>query len=244
MLSKFCFKDDQYAADHPEDCYYDYDGGLWPSAYQRDVWYYKVSLALEAIDKFGFDEIQFDYVRFDEFAWYKDEYGDGNYNTEYGEDKCEAVQGFLYYACDMIHKKDVYVSVDVFGESSYGYVTSYGQYWPAISNIVDAISGMPYTDHFGSEDPSYWEDPYGTLYWWGGLAAPLQKSIPTPAIARTWITGYNTPCWDPYLYYGANEINLQAAGLRDAGLDGGFLVWNGGSDLQKYYDIGWAWQSY
>ncbi len=136
----------------------------------------------------------------------------------------------------MVHREGAYVSIDVFGSSASGVVTENGQYWPAISNIVDVISGMPYTDHFDS----YWTDPYGTLYWWGGLAAPLQKSIPTPAIARTWLTGYNTPCWDPYVYYGSNEIDFQSRGLKDAGLDGGFLIWNGGSDLQKYYDIDWA----
>ncbi len=235
------FKDTNYSYDHPENCI-DYYGTNWPSVYSRGVWEYKVSLGIEAVRKFGFNEIQFDYVRFPEDVFYMN--GAADFRNKYNETKSQGIQNFLYYACDMIHKEGAYVSVDVFGSSASGVVTENGQYWPAISNIVDAISGMPYTDHFGSEDPSYWEDPYGTLYWWGGLAAPLQKSIPTPAIARTWITGYNTPCWDPYLYYGANEINLQAAGLRDAGLDGGFLVWNGGSDLQKYYDIGWAWQSY
>lgn len=237
-----CFKDDQYAADHPEHCYYDFDGGLWPSAYQRDVWYYKVSFALEAIEKFGFDEIQFDYVRFDEFAWYKDEYGDGNYNSVYGEDKCEAVQGFLYYACDMIHRRNVYVSVDVFGESSYGYVTSYGQYWPAMSNIVDVISSMPYTDHFSFNDAdSYlWENPYNTVYNWAVGAAGMQKTIPTPAIARTWITGWDVPYWNPYVYCGPDYLAAQAQALWDAGLTGGFIPW-GQCEGWRYSAFSWAW---
>ncbi len=235
------FKDTNYSYDHPENCI-DWYGTNWPSVYSRGVWEYKVALGIEAVRRFGFNEIQFDYVRFPEDVFYMN--GAADFRNIYNETKSQGIQNFLYYACDMIHREGAYVSVDVFGSSASGVVTENGQYWPAISNIVDVISGMPYTDHFGSDDPSYWEDPYGTLYWWGGLAAPLQKSIPTPAVARTWITGYNTPCWGPYLYYGAREIDQQASGLRDAGLDGGFLVWNGGSDLQKYYDIGWAWQSY
>ncbi len=237
-----CFKDDLYANDHPEDCYYDYDGGLWPSAYNRNVWEYKVRLALEAIDKFGFNEIQFDYVRFDEFAWYKDEYGDGNYNSTYGEDKCEAVQGFLFYACDMIHEKNVYVSVDVFGESSYGYVTSYGQYWPAMSNIVDVISSMPYTDHFSfnDEDSYLWENPYNTVYNWATGAARRQKTIPTPAIARTWITGWDVPYWNPTTYCGPDYLAAQAQALWDAGLTGGFIPW-GQCEGWRYYAFSWAW---
>ncbi len=237
------FKDANYSYDHPENCI-DYYGTNWPSVYSRGVWEYKVALGIEAVRKFGFNEIQFDYVRFPEDVFYMQISGAADFRNTYDETKSQGIQNFLYYACDMIHREGAYVSVDVFGSSASGVVTENGQYWPAISNIVDVISGMPYTDHFDSYDASYWEDPYGTLYWWGGLAAPLQKTIPTPAIARTWITGYNTPCWDPYIYYGANEIHSQAQGLKDAGLDGGFLIWNGGSDLQKYYDIDWAWQSY
>lgn len=237
------FKDVNYSYDHPENCI-DYYGTNWPSVYSRGVWEYKVALGIEAVRRFGFDEIQFDYVRFPEDVFYMQTSGVADFRNTYGETKSQGIQNFLYYACDMIHREGAYVSVDVFGSSASGVVTENGQYWPAISNIVDVISGMPYTDHFDSYDSSYWTDPYGTLFWWGGLAAPLQASIPTPAVARTWITGYNTPCWDPYVYYGANEIDLQAQGLKDAGLDGGFLIWNGGSDLQKYYDIGWAWKSY
>ena len=236
------FKDDYYAKDHPEDCYRDYDGGLWPSAYNRDVWYYKVSLALEAIDKFGLNEVQFDYVRFDEFAWYKPEYGDKNFNSTYGEGKCEAVKGFLFYACDMIHQKHAYVSVDVFGECSSGYVTSYGQYWPAMSNVVDVISSMPYTDHFSFNDAdSYlWENPDNTVYNWAVGAASQQKTIPTPAIARTWITGYDVPYWRQDIYCGPDYLAAQAQALWDAGLTGGFIPW-GQCEGWRYYAFSWAW---
>ena len=68
---------------------------------------------------------------------------------------------FLMYAKDELHKMNVYVSADVFGESSWGYVTAYGQYFPAISNVVDAISAMPYTDHYEASNGYYpWEHPY------------------------------------------------------------------------------------
>ena len=67
------------------------------------------------------------------------------------------------YACDRLHDAGVYVSADVFGECAEAYVTAYGQYWPAISNVVDAISAMPYPDHYGaSGDWLPWEHPYET----------------------------------------------------------------------------------
>ena len=45
-------------------------GGMyWPSVYSRFVWQYKVELGLEAARLMGFDEIQFDYMRFPDGTW-------------------------------------------------------------------------------------------------------------------------------------------------------------------------------
>ena len=101
------------------------------------------------------------------------------------------------------------------------------------SNIVDAISAMPYTDHFGS-DSSYWTNPYQTMYNWGKTAAERQKETPTPAIARTWITAYDTPYWKPTVIYNGEMLERQIQGLYDAGLTGGYMTWNSGSNLAKY----------
>ena len=234
-----CFKNDSYAADHPEDCI-DYYGTDWPSIYSRNAWEYNVKLAIESVRKFGFNEIQFDYVRFPENAYRMSASGVADFKNKYNEEKCDTVQGFLIYACDMLHREGVYVSVDVFGESSFGYMPAYGQYWPAISNVVDAISGMPYLDHFETDIPSRWEDPYTTVYNWAYGANKLQGTIPTPAVARTWITGWDTPYWGPYMTCDANYISRQAQGLWDAGLTGGFLTW-GTCNLSKYYSFSWAW---
>lgn len=238
-----CFKDDYYVTDHPENCILYHGSVEWPSAFSRGMWEYKVSLAVEAVEKFGFNEIQLDYVRFPEATYAMSCSGDADFRNVYGEDKCEAVQNFVFYAADMIHRAGAYVSVDVFGESSNGYVTSYGQYWPAISNIADATSAMPYTDHFG-DIPYYWTHPYDTLYNWGRSAAVLQEKIPTPGAGRTWVTAYDTPYWEEpenRVYYGANAVADQAQGLWDAGLIGGFMTWNISCSLSRYYEIGWAW---
>ena len=231
------FNDSHYGKDHPEDCI---ESGassrLWPSAYSRKAWEYNVELAKEAIDLMGFNEIQFDYVRFPEDAYNMSKSSSTNFKNVYNEEKAEAIQNFLFYATDEIHKKNAYLSVDVFGECSNTYVTSYGQYWPAISNIVDVISSMPYTDHFG-RDIDTWTNAYKTVNNWAKGAAKRQKEIPTPAIARTWITAYDTPYWNPTVVYGADKIIDQAKALVDAGLTGGFITWNSTSNLNKYEQI-------
>lgn len=231
------FNDVHYGKDHPEDCISSTASSrLWPSAYSRGAWYYNVELAKEAVKEMGFNEIQFDYVRFPEDAYNMSIKGNSDFKNKYDEEKAEAVQNFLFYATDQIHKVGAYLSVDVFGECSGEYVTAYGQYWPAISNIVDAISSMPYTDHFGRSVDT-WTNAYRTVYNWAKGAAARQKEIPTPAVARTWITAYDTPYWKPTVIYNASKIEDQVRALYDAGLDGGFITWNSASSLAKYEQI-------
>lgn len=231
------FNDVHYGKDHPDDCISSTASSrLWPSAYSRGAWYYNVELAKEAVKEMGFNEIQFDYVRFPEDAYNMSIKGNSDFKNKYDEEKAEAVQNFLFYATDQIHKVWAYLSVDVFGECSGEYVTAYGQYWPAISNIVDAISSMPYTDHFGRSVDT-WTNAYQTVYNWAKGAATRQKEIPTPAVARTWITAYDTPYWKPTVIYNASKIEDQVRALYDAGLDGGFITWNSASSLAKYEQI-------
>ena len=235
------FNDSFFVSDHPEYAISDaagdplyIAGSYWPSAFCRYVWEYKVELAKEAVALFGFNEIQFDYVRFPDGTYDYEEDGNIDYRNEYDETKAQAIQRFLMYACDELHDCGVYVSADVFGETSGSYVTAYGQYWPAISNVVDVISGMPYPDHF-SQNGSYrpWEHPYETMLDWAKNAAKRQTETPSPAIVRTWIQAYDA-IRPPYNTYGAEEVGGQLRALQENGLDGGFMAWNAMCSIPKF----------
>ena len=243
------FKDSYYSKDHPEDTIldtatgksYNHDGSYWPSAFNRNVWEFNVSLAIESVKEMGFNEIQFDYVRFPDRVKSLEDAGKIDYNNTYKETKAQAIQRFVMYACDEIHKYGAYVSIDVFGESAHTYVTPYGQYWPAISNVADVISGMPYPDHFSTYEYGFkepvWTIPYNLLYLWGDeFVMARQSEIPTPAIVRTWIQAYDS-IKSPYVTYDASMVSKEIQGLYDAGLTGGFITWNGSSSLTKYKEI-------
>ena len=237
------FNDPYLANDHPEwvVCRAGTDqplmvaGMYWPSVYERNVWKYKVDLALEAAELMGFDEIQFDYIRFPDQAWEFEEAGVIDYRNAYGESKAQAVQRFLMYADRRLHAAGVYLSGDVFGECAEPYVTAYGQYWPAISAVVDAISGMPYPDHYPAQgDYLPWMHPYETLYTYGTKAMARQEETPgTPAAVRTWIQAYNA-IEEPYPTYGPDEVSAQIRALEDAGCTGGYMTWNGAGSRDKY----------
>ena len=237
------FNDAHLAADHPEYVISDLSGTplkissmYWPSAYNRTVWQYKVELALEAA-ALGFNEIQFDYIRFPDGAYDYEKAGTIDYRNTYGESKAQAVQRFLLYAAERLHSAGYYLSGDVFGECANPYVTACGQYWPAISAAVDAISGMPYPDHYSARgDYKPWEHPYDTVRMFGAAAAERQRETASPAAVRTWIQAYNA-IREPYNTYGAAEVAAEVRALRDTGCTGGFMTWNGGSDIGKYRSI-------
>lgn len=240
------FKDSYYVSDHPEAAIlnkntgqpYLHNGSYWPSAYNRDVWYFNLSLAKEAVEEFGFNEINFDYVRFPDRMNSVANIVD--LKNTYNESKAQAIQRFVQYAKDFLHELNTYISIDVFGETTNGtYTTAYGQYWPAISNVADVISGMPYPDHFaagsyGLSKP--WNEPYKLMNYWGKYAYDRQQETPTPAKVRTWIQAYDVMKYvdSNGISYGAKQIEDQVRGLYDAGITDGYITWLSNSNLTKY----------
>ena len=241
-----CFKDSYFVKDNPGCAITDratgepfkHNKAFWPSGFDRRVWEFNVALAKEAVEKFGFNEINFDYVRFPDRMTSIENLVD--YHNRYGESKVQAIQRFVQYACDEIHKVGAYVSVDVFGESANpGYTTAYGQYWPAISNVADVISGMPYPDHFsnnyyGVNKP--WNHPYEILYEWGKRVQSRQEVTPTPAVVRTWVQAYNVMRHVDRngIAYNAENVEKEIRGLYAAGLTGGYITWLASSNIEKY----------
>jgi len=251
VIGRICaFNDSAFASANKDDALtqngnlYKYSGIYWPTPYSRKMWEYNVELAKEAVTLFGFNEIQYDYVRFTDNVFSAIRYG-VDLKNKYGENKSQVIQNFLFYACDQLHELNVYVSADVFGESANGsssststsgYITGYGQYWPAISNVVDVISAMPYPDHFNKFEYGYtepvWTTPYKLLKTWGSVAYARQQEATTPAKMRTWIQAYDT-IREPYITYGAEMVSDQIAGLYDAGLSDGYMTWNAWSTPYK-----------
>lgn len=241
-----CFKDSYFVKDNPQCAItdkatgapYRHNKAYWPSAYDRRVWEFNVALAKEAVEKFGFNEINFDYVRFPDRMTRIENVID--YHNAYGESKVQAIQRFVQYAADELHKVGAYLSIDVFGEcATPEYTTAYGQYWPALSNVADVMCGMPYPDHFA--DGSYgirkpWNHPYQLLKAWGKRVQRHQANTPTPAEVRTWIQAYNVMKYvDPEgIAYDSENVKQEILGLYDAGLTGGYITWLSSSSVVKY----------
>jgi len=120
-------------------------GGLgWVNPYDRRVWRYVVGVG-EAAARAGFDEIQFDYVRFP---------SDGDvsqivYRHKVREPKGTTIARFLRYASSQLHPLGVRVSADVFGLAA-THDLGIGQVPKRVAPYVDALYPMVYPSHFGS----------------------------------------------------------------------------------------------
>jgi len=221
------FKDSLFASDHPDMCIVDNEkwqpyklgGSYWPNPFDRRVWEYNVRFP---------EQVTFSSYR-DKVAYY----------NQYDETRAQAIQRFLMYASDALHQNHIYVSCDVFGEVSNDYVTGYGQYYPAISNVVDVISPMPYPDHYaqytyGLRYP--WEYPYDLISKWGEKLLQRNVETPSPANIRPYIQGYNATKY-PYTIYDASKIKEQIDALKVNGIND-YIIWNASSSIDKYNSYG------
>jgi hypothetical protein len=117
-------------------------GWGWANEYDPRVWKYAVDVAAAAA-KAGFDEIQFDYVRFPT---------DGDVEAmrfphKRAEPRSTTIYRFLSYAAHRLHPLHVRVSADVFGLSA-SRDLGIGQIPHRIGKVLDAIYPMVYPSHY------------------------------------------------------------------------------------------------
>ncbi|AGC89620.1 MULTISPECIES: putative glycoside hydrolase [Staphylococcus] len=246
------FKDTKLAKEHPEWSYKEKDGSVWQNGkgdsfvnpFVKDVWKYNVSISKEAA-KAGFQDIQYDYVRFPEgFENEADQldYDKGDYKNSKlskGDQRVDAVTSYLEYARKELKPYNVKISADVFGYSALvKNAPGIGQSFPKISKNVDAISSMIYPSHwspgdFGLEAPD--TEPYKTVNRYiqkeNNILDSLGKQKP---ISRPWIQDFTASYLGEgnYKEYDAKALSDQVQALKDNGVNE-FLLWNAGNDYTK-----------
>ena len=230
------FKSPIYAKSHPERAivyksnnalYSDRDRLIWASPHDRVLWDYNIAVAKEAAE-YGFDEIQFDYVRFPAIA----NRNAMDYRNEHGESPTAAIQSFLKTAYQALDAYEVAISADVFGwAASATDDVGIGQHWEAISNVVDVISPMMYPSHYGPGNfglsvPDAF--PYETIDRSVKEALERNRNLQTPGRIRPWIQDFTATWVKGYIRYGAKEVRAQIDALEANGITE-YLLWNAGN---------------
>jgi hypothetical protein len=217
------FEDPVLSEQRPDLAIHTSDGSIWrnnaglgwTNPYDPRVWRYNVDLAAAAV-KAGFDEIQFDYVRFP---------SDGDlslirYPGKRAQTMRWTIPAFVQYAGKRLHPLGARVSVDVFGLSATRDL-GIGQLPRRVSRYVDAVYPMVYPSHYnpgeyGISDPN---------------AAPGQTVTRSLVDFQRALEGRKTRL-TPWLQdfslgrtYTVEDVLSQVAAARGQHT-GGFLLWN------------------
>ncbi len=204
------------------------DGGVWVNPRSKDVWEYNIELAKEAY-KMGFDEVQFDYIRFPEgrAAW------EADYGSEIPESQVDVITGFLENAREELGW-DKRLSAAVFGFIGFAVDDlKIGQRAEKMGPYLDYMSPMVYPSHFGPGN-------YGLI---NPNAYPyeiIEKSMidfqrllaPTGSELRPWLQAFTMG--SPR--YGRDEIRAQIEATENQDIDS-WILWNAGAFYNKEHIV-------
>lgn len=220
-------------------------GESFVNPFLKEVWDYNVGIAIEAA-RMGFQEIQFDYVRFPEGFETRDKsltYSLGEYEQvemDNVQKRVQAVTDFVAYAKEKLEPYGVKVSVDIFGyTATLPEAPGIGQNFSKISEHIDVISSMIYPSHwtsyFGISKPDL--EPYKLVTEYAKVENSILSKLNQSPISRPWLQDF-TASWlgkGNYKRYGKQEVEEQIKALNDQGIDE-FLLWNAGNSYTKNVD--------
>lgn len=199
--------------------FHDRENLIWVDPSKKEGWDYNIDIAVEAAQN-GFDEIQFDYVRFPDKKGLRFAVP----NTEENRVKC--ISGFLSEAYKRLAPYNVFVAADVFGYVSWNLNdTQIGQKIESVASCVDYISLMLYPSGFQFGIPGY-RNPVAHPYEIVSLSlkrARERASIPANRF-RPWLQAFKDYAFDRRYFYGP-EIRSQIKAADEFGSNG-WMLWN------------------
>lgn len=229
------FKDDPLADAHPEWSVRDAQGGAWRDReglqwmdpFSREVWQHNLDIAEEAA-RMGFDEIQFDYVRFPDQSGPRFALPNNRVN------RTAAIAGFLQAARARLAPYNVFVAADIFGYVCWNMNdTAIGQQIELLGASLDYISPMLYPSGFTWGLPGLTHpitDPGQIVA--RSLAESMRRTGLPSVRFRPWLQAFRDYAFD-HRAFGAAEIGAQTDAADAVGSDG-WMLWN----PRNQYDAG------
>lgn len=203
----------------------------WVDPYCEKVWEYNIMIAQELLNR-GFDEIQFDYIRFP-----TDGKNLNNTNFTYqkeGMDKESAIISFLRYARQNIKGP---ISIDIYGANGWLRTSARtGQDVEMLAQYIDVIAPMYYPSHFAKNFLNYapYEDRTYRIYYKGSYRNYLigRGQVIIRPYVQSFILTFND--YDRK-YYGVSYVNKEIQGIQDS-INMGFTFWNSSTKYKILLD--------
>ncbi len=217
-------------------------GFAYGNPFSEELWDYNIAIAKEAA-LLGFNEIQFDYIRFPDKAAHVEQVA--HFPGREGRTKAEAIRGFMEKARAELAPYKVHVAYDVFGviASSWGDTDDIGQCWEDFAANSDYICPMIYPSHYypvrqgGKVVPCWFglrfPDTNPTVTVTGALSDAIKRNAPVehPAIIRPWLQAF-TAGWlgstygsGSFISYGPAQIRQQIDAAMALGIDE-YMLWD------------------
>jgi len=207
-------------------------GSAWVDAYNDSVWIYAAQLAEEAV-RLGFDEVQFDYVRFPDEP--REMMATAIFPSRRpGETQRAAVRASVAMLVQRLEPLGVPVTFDIFGltASATGDL-GIGQVWEDFITVADVVLPMVYPSHYyrgsyGYERPN--ANPYAIVK--NALGEALARSRPHAKSAtirpflQAFTLGRRLPRYTPH------EIREQVRAAEELGITS-WVLWNPRSVYQR-----------
>lgn len=195
------------------------DGNSWVNPFNHDLWQPNIDLAVEAAGM-GFDEIQYDYIRFPSDG----DLSTADFGPNYTEDgRVATIVDFLKETKKQLEPTGAKLAVDIFGiVAVYPDDQGIGQRLADIAPVVDYVCPMVYPSHF---DPTSIDvggvpndHPYETIQLSLTLA---KKKIPGLELKlRPWLQDF-----DLGRHYTTEDVKVQIQAADEAGTSG-WMLWN------------------
>jgi hypothetical protein len=198
----------------------------WVDPFREEVWRYNVAIAREAASK-GFDEIQFDYVRFPTDG----KLGAAKYSAlNNKETRLPAIAGFLGKARRELGPLGVYVAADVFGYTAFNENdTDIGQRVEELAPHLDYLCPMVYPSGYHVGIPGFRnpvQNPYEVVR--ESVRLIQHRASQHRVRVRPWLQDFRDYAFDRRIF-GPIEIRAQIKGADDAGAVG-WMLWNPRND--------------
>ncbi len=221
------FKDDALGTARPDLTVRAQDGAvwrdrenlIWVDPFRKEAWDYNIDIAVEAAQN-GFDEIQFDYVRFPDRTGLKFSMP----NNE--ENRIRTITGFLMEARKRLAPYNVFLAADIFGYVAWNINdTQIGQKIESLVSCVDYISLMLYPSGFQFGIPGY-RNPVANPYKIISLSLKRsQERAQIPSVRfRPWLQAFRDYAFDKRQFT-AQEIRDQIKAAEEFGSNG-WMLWN------------------
>jgi hypothetical protein len=191
----------------------------WTDPFKKEVWDYNIAVAVEAA-KGGFDEIQFDYVRF------PDARGLVFSQPSTEKSRVKAIAGFLQEAKAQLRPYNVFLAADIFGYVCWNLDdTDIGQKLEELAPHLDFTSPMLYPSGYHLGIPGY-RNPVAHPYEIVRLSLQrAQERTGLPATRfRPWLQAFKDYAFDRRPFTG-KEIRAQIKAAEDFGSNG-WMLWN------------------